>query len=476
MNLTLYNTLSKKKEKFSPLDKNKVGLYSCGLTVYDAPHIGNMRAYVFVDTLRRVLEFNGYKVKHVSNITDVGHLTSDEDEGDDKIEKASREKGKTAKEISDFNTEILMKNLAELNILTPHFMPKATENVKEQIELVKKLEEKGFSYRTSDGIYFDTSKFSKYGKFGGIDRKNLKAGARVKLKEKRNPTDFALWKFSAPDGADPELIEGLTRRQMEWDSPWGVGFPGWHIECSAMAMKYLGETIDIHTGGVEHIPVHHANEIAQSEAVTKKQFVLFWLHNEHLLVEDKKMSKSLGTFLTLDDVIEKGFTPSALRYLFLTSHYRNRLNFNWQALRAAQSALDSAKFRLNELPNGGRVDDKMIKKFNKIINDDLNTPRALAFFWKVLKSSMPPAKKKATLLEFDRIFGLKLDENGRDLESKEIPEEITKMTKEREELRKIGEWRRADEIRKKIASLGFYLEDTPEKTKIKKVNRQVSDR
>ena len=327
MTLYLFNTLGRQKQEFIPIKKGKVGLYTCGPTVYDYAHIGNLRSFIFEDILKRVLQYNNFKVKHAMNITDVGHLVSDSDEGEDKMEKGSRRTGKTAWEIAKFYTLSFKKDLADLNVISPAVLCKATDHIKEQIALIKKLEKKGFTYQTVDGIYFDTSKLNDYGKLADLQHQELKAGIRVDLGGKKNSSDFALWKFSPKH----------EKRQMEWKSPWGVGFPGWHIECSAMSVKYLGQPFDIHCGGIDHVPVHHTNEIAQSEAATGKPMANFWLHNEFLNLKDAKMSKSGENFITLPSLIEKGYSPLAYRYFLLQAHYRKQLIFSFEALTAAQN-------------------------------------------------------------------------------------------------------------------------------------------
>jgi len=452
MALKFYNTLHRKKEEFKPIKKGRVGLYTCGPTVYDFSHIGNLRTYIFEDILRRTLEYNGYEVKHIMNITDVGHLTSDEDTGEDKVEKAAREKKKSAWQIAEFYTEQFKKDLADLNIEPAEVMPKATDHIKEQITLIKKLEQKGFTYKTSDGIYFDTSKFKNYGKLGKIDIKGLKKGARVKEGEKKNLTDFALWKFS------PRLHSGQARRQMEWKSPWGVGFPGWHIECSAMSVKYLGQPFDIHAGGIDHIPVHHQNEIAQSEAAYDKPLANYWVHGGFLVAKQKKMAKSEGAFITLKTLKEKGFNPLAYRFFVLGTHYRKPLNFSWTALEAGEKGLKNLYNQLRNLGNkGGKINKKKKNKFLKKINDDLNAPQALAVMQKILKSKLSNGDKLATLLDFDKILGLRLMEAAKPVK---IPKKIKELAEKREKLRKEKKWSEADELRQQIKKLGYQIEDT----------------
>jgi cysteinyl-tRNA synthetase len=376
MNLKLYNTRTRKKENFKPLNDKKVGIYSCGPTVYWYQHIGNLRTYVFSDILKRVLIYDDYKVKHVVNITDVGHLTSDSDTGEDKMEESARKEGKSAEEIADYYFEVFEEDLKKLNILEPDVWPKATEHIKEQIELIKKLEKKGYTYETSDGIYFDTSKFKDYGKFANLDVEGLQAGKRIDLGEKKNKTDFALWKFSNPE----------DKRLQEWKSPWGKGFPGWHIECSAMSSKYLGEKFDIHTGGIDHINVHHTNEIAQSEcAFGKKPWVNFWMHGAFLTFKDGKMSKSSGKITKLSDLEGEGFEPLIYRYFCLTTHYRKPLIFSKKNLESAQNAYERLKNIISEFNDDGKVNEKYLKEFEKVINDDLDMPNALQVLWKFVR-------------------------------------------------------------------------------------------
>jgi len=449
--LKLYNTLTRKKQIFKPLADKMVGLYTCGPTVYNYAHIGNLRTYIFEDILRRVLQYNGYSVKHVMNYTDVGHLTSDADTGEDKMEKGAKRERKTVWEIADFYIKAFKKDSAALNILKPTLTPRATDNIKEQIDLIKILEKKDFTYKTSDGIYFDTSRLKDYGDLARLDIKGLKAGARIKvIKAKKNPTDFALWKFSPKN----------SKRQMEWDSPWGKGFPGWHIECSAMAEKYLGKEFDIHCGGIDHLNVHHTNEVAQSEAAFGKIPAKFWLHGEHLLMGAEKMSKSLNNFYALRDIENKNFNPLAFRYLVLTSHYRSKLNFSWKSLAAAQNALDNLyeNLRTSDVRNIKTSDTQEYeKKFTPAINDDLNTPKAIALIWQIIKDKhISPSAKKQLLLKFDKILGLGLNE----IKPLEIPLKIRQMVDRRELLRRNKHFIQADQLRKKIESLGYKTEDT----------------
>lgn len=460
--IRLFNTLTRAKEQFKPLKEGHVSLYHCGPTVYDYSHIGNMRSYVFADTLRRMFEYGGYRVKQVINITDVGHLTSDEDEGADKVEEAARREKRTAQEIARFYTNAFFADLKRLNVETREtIFPKASEHIAEQIALLQGLEKRGFTYRTSDGIYFDTSRFPSYGALGKLQKEKLKEGARVeKNPEKKNPTDFALWKFS---------IQG-EKRQQEWDSPWGVGFPGWHLECSAMSMIYLGETFDIHTGGIDHISVHHTNEIAQSEAATGKPFVCYWLHNEFITVEGKKMAKSLGNFFTLSDIMKKGLNPLAYRYWLLTGHYRTSVNFTWDALQGAETALMRLYEQYRELDrtDSGKTSAEYKKKFEEAIHDDLDFPRAIALVWELLKDEVLfPGDKKATLLNFDNVLGLGLSS----LEPLILPAEILSLVEERETARKKEDWEKADVLRAEIEKRGYKVKDTPDGSRLTRESR-----
>lgn len=458
MRLKLFNTLTRKKETFKPLKDSEVGLYTCGPTVYDYAHIGNLRTYVFEDILRRTLEYNNYKVNHVMNITDVGHLVSDADTGEDKIEKTAKKERKTVWEIAKLYTRAFQNDIRELNIKEPSIWCKATDHIQEQIDLVKKLEKKGFTYIIDDGVYFNTSKFDSYGDMARLDVKGQKAGARVGMVEgKKNHTDFALWKFSPKDGA---------KRQMEWEAPWGTGFPGWHIECSAMSVKYLNQPFDIHTGGVDHVPVHHTNEIAQSEAANDKKMANYWLHGEFLILRDEKMAKSKGAFITLASLKEKDIDPLAYRYLLLTTHYRSKLTFNWKNLEAAKSALNSIYEQV------GSMDDPKVgcaefeKEFEEAINDDLNTPKALAIVWKLLKSNYPSSAKKSTLLKFDQVLGLGFDDLKK--EKIVIPKSVKTLATKRERARRASEFEKADNLRKAIEKEGFMVTDTASGPKISK--------
>ncbi|MFA5061372.1 MAG: cysteine--tRNA ligase [Candidatus Pacearchaeota archaeon] len=457
MVIKLYNTLTRKKETFKPIKKGEVGIYECGPTVYSAPHIGNLRRYIFGDILTRVFLFNDYKVKRVMNVTDVGHLTSDSDEGEDKIEKASQKEGKTAEEISNYYWNIFKEDFKRLNILEPNIWCKATEHIKEQIELIKKLEEKGFTYGTNDGIYFDTSKLTTYGKLAKLDLKGIEEGKRIDLKEKKNKTDFALWKFSSSQ-------EG--KRQQEWGSPWGVGFPGWHIECSAMSMKYLGEIFDIHTGGIDNMFPHHENEIAQSETATGKKFVNYWLHCGFLTFKGEKVSKSKGGLYTLSELEEKGFKPIYYRYLCLNTNYRKPLEFSIETLENSANAYNRLRNIIKEMGKEGKVEKAYIDKFKKEINNDLNTPKAIAVLWELIRDEkIPQENKRKTIEKMDKVLGLELLKE----EILEIPKEVEKLAKERQKAREEKDWTKSDKIRDKINELGWNIKDTKEGYEIKRI-------
>lgn len=457
--LNLFNTLSRKIEKFESLKKDSVGMYTCGPTVYDFSHIGNLRSYIFADILKRALMFTGFEVNHVINVTDVGHLTSDGDDGEDKIEKSAQRESKSALEIAEFYFQAFKNDLKKLNIIEPNIWCKATEHIVEQIDFIKKLEDKGFVYKISDGMYFDTSKLKDYGKLARLNLAGQEAGARVDINsEKKNQTDFAVWKFSPKN----------EKRQMEWDSPWGVGFPGWHIECSAMSMKYLGELIDIHTGGIDHIPVHHTNEIAQSEALLGKPFVRFWLHGEFLLMNENKMSKSDGGFITLQTLIDRGFEPMVYRFFCLSAHYRSKLNFSWDALENARESW--LKFKTKFLDLGqqpGKPDAEFLKKFANEIDNDLSMPQAVALAWEVFKSDLVDNDKRATLIEFDKVFGLNLTELKEEVDV--APEEIKELLKERDDARANKKWKKADELRDEIEAAGWLVEDETSGSMLKRI-------
>ena len=452
MPLMLYDTYERRLRPFESLEPGRAGLYACGPTVYDYAHIGNLRTYLFGDTLRRVLQLNGHEVKHVVNITDVGHLTSDADAGEDKMEKGSRRTGRTAWDIAAFYTEAFQRDLERLRILPPTIWARATDHIPEQIAFIAEIERQGFAYRTADGIYFDTARLECYGHLARLDIAGLRAGHRVDVGDKRSPTDFALWKFS---GAG----EGGQQRQMEWDSPWGRGFPGWHIECSAMSTRYLGALFDIHIGGEDHVPVHHSNEIAQHEACHGHPPARYWLHGSFLrLADSEKMSKSDGSFIRLDSLIERGFDPLAYRYLVLTAHYRSKLVFSWEALEAAQTALGRLRLGFYRLPAGGVADVGYRERMLAALNEDLNTPRALALAWEVLKSALPGDVQKATLAWLDEVLGLGLE--AWQPAAHDVPDAVRRLVEARQQARLDRRWSDADALRAKIEAAGFSVRDT----------------
>jgi len=460
--------MSKEKEIFSPLNKSEARIYACGPTVYHYQHIGNLRNYIFNDILKRVLLFNKYKVKQVINITDVGHLTSDADSGEDKMIKALK------REKLDISEESLLTiakkyeakwqdDMVKVNILPAEVYCKATEHVKDMIEMIKKIEKNGFTYESDSCVYFDISKFKNYGKLARLKLESLEAGARVEVdKEKKNPEDFVLW-FKA--------VGKHKNHIMQWKSPWSDGFPGWHVECSAMSVKYLGEQFDIHTGGVEHIPVHHTNEIAQTESSTgKKPWVKYWMHGEHLTLAKEKMSKSLGNVYLLDDLIKKGYDPLAFRYLCLGSIYRKQMIFTLESLDGAQNSLNKLRNKVLELmqkDEGERAVEEYIERFQAAINDDLNMPQALAAVWDMVKDEEVNSKERYdSLMEFDRVLGLGLE----DIKSLEIPEDVQRLLEEREHARLNKHWNDADELRDKIKKKGYLVEDGDKGPVLKKVN------
>lgn len=470
MALRLYNTLTRRKEEFEPIEPGVVRMYSCGLTVYNYAHIGNLRTYIFSDILRRTLEYEGYDVKHVMNVTDVGHLTSDADAGEDKMEKGAREAGKSIWEIARYYEDVFWNDLDLLNIERPKIICRATEHVPDMIALIETLMKRGHAYETDQAVYFDVTTFPKYTEFTRQSLDEKVVGARDEVQEdpgKRHPADFALW-FKA--------VGRFENHIMRWDSPWGVGFPGWHIECSAMAMKYLGETLDIHTGGEDHIWVHHPNEIAQSEAATGKQFVRFWMHGTFLLVgdlsqgiEERRMGKSEGNFIRLQTLIDNGYDPLAYRYACLMAHYRQKLKFTWQSMDAAAAGYSSLKefaARAEQITKktnagaGGWVDD-FRKRFREAIEDDLNMPQAMAAVSEMIREAEARNDYGVldALYDFDRVLGLRLRESAQAATSIDV--QVEALIREREEARKAKNWTRADEIRKQLAEQGITLEDTP---------------
>ncbi len=460
--MKLYNTLTAKKEDFKPIHKKEVSIYSCGPTVYNYAHIGNLRTYVFMDLLRRVLKYNGYILNHVMNITDVGHLVSDGDDGEDKMVKGAREQKKTPWEIAAYYTKVFLEDIESLNIEKTEIIPKATDNIEEMIHFVNGLLEKGFAYELEDGIYFDLSKFEGYGKLSKINLDDLLAGARVEVNQgKKHPADFALWKK-----APKEHI-------MQWDSPWGKGYPGWHIECSAMARRYLGEVFDIHTGGVDHIPVHHENEIAQSEGLLGKKTVNYWVHGEFMLVDNGKMSKSLGNTYTLQDLKEKGISPIIFRYFCLNAHYRNKLNFTFESIQSAKVSYERLlkevlKHKDGEQEIPQEVLGEFVQNFELAINDDLNIPKAVGILWTMVRSLEKSKEVYKVLMNMDKILGLGLDrveglsKKFIDKDQKnQVTEEILNLVQKREEARKNKDWKLADSIRDELMQKGITLKDTP---------------
>lgn len=458
--MIIYNTLSRKKEEFKPIREGRSGLYTCGPTVYNYAHIGNLRSYLFEDWLKRTLIYNKYKVRHVMNVTDVGHLVGDGDIGEDKMETGAAREGKTAWEIAQYYFEAFKKDLADLNILEPTVWCKATDNIPEQIDLIKILEKKGFTYKTSDGVYFNTNKFPAYNQLSHLKLEDLEEGARVeKNPEKKNPTDFALWKFS-PAG---------VKRQMEWKSPWGVGFPGWHIECSAMSLKFLGQERDIHCGGVDHINVHHTNEIAQSEAATGEKYFNYFMHGAFLnIVGGKKMSKSADNFLTLDNaLVKKGLSPLAYRYAAASVHYRKPMEYSEDSFRQSQNAWNNLIKQVAVLGDeSGEVNEIWRSSFVSAISDDLNIPQALAITQDLLKSDLAPEIKLATVLNFDQVLGLGLgrakDFLTNEIAFSELSNEVQALALARETARQHKDFKESDRLREEIKSRGYCVEDTKE--------------
>ena len=461
MDIKLFNTMSKQIEIFKPLKEGEVSIYTCGPTVYHFAHIGNLRTYVSQDIMKRMFLANGYKVKHIMNITDVGHLTSDADTGEDKMEKGSRREGKSVWDIAKYYTDVFMSDIKKLNILPATKYTPATQYIAEQIDLVKKLEDLGYTYIIDgDGVYYDTSKFKDYGKLGGQSLDELKAGARVEFSNgKRNVADFALWKFSPKD----------TKRQMEWESPWGVGFPGWHIECSAMCLTEIGDSLDIHSGGVDHIKVHHTNEIAQVEPVIKHRWVNYWVHMEFLNDLSGKMSKSNGDFLTLSLLEEKGYPPIVYRYFLLLASYRKQLNFSYDLLDGAKKSYENLLKKISEFICLGEDFNKDI--FNswkanilETLNNDMNTAGVIVLLQDLLKSDVDADTKSALVKLLDDILGLRLVENALALKNPantiSIPEEVKALAEERVVAKANKDFVKADGLRAKILDLGFVVEDT----------------
>ncbi|MDP6756079.1 MAG: cysteine--tRNA ligase [Patescibacteria group bacterium] len=466
--MKLYNTLTRKKENLAPIKKNQIGFYSCGPTVYNYAHIGNLRTYVFSDILQRALEYNRYKVKRVMNITDVGHLTSDADTGEDKVEKEAKKERKTVWQVAKFYEKSFLNDLKDLNIIKPSKVIRATETVEDQIELIKELIKKKYAYETDNAVYFDVSKFKKYGKLSGQNLDDKLTAARdevIQDKEKKNGADFALW-F--------KLTGHHKDHAMHWLSPWGEGFPGWHIECSAIASKSLGQPFDIHTGGIDLIGTHHENEIAQSEAAYGKPLANIWMHVEFLNMGKGKMAKSSGTFITMKDVKEKGFDALAYRYLLLTAHYRTKIEFSWESLKASQNAYHNliSEISRKRPVKTGKNTTSYQKKFKQYIDDDLDIPKALALLWDAAKNKdLSQSNVDDLVKEFDEIFGLDLIKQSKKLSKEEssIPQNIAKLAKERWELRQNREFDKADKIRLTLANKGYEIEDQDTDFVIKKL-------
>ena len=455
MELYFYNTLTRQKEKFIPLDSKEIRIYSCGPTVYKNATIGNMRTNIFQDVLRRVLRYNNYNIKHVMNITDVGHLVSDGDEGEDKIIKSAKEENKDPLEIAEFYTDLFFKDLEALNIEKPEIICKATDHIKDMLEYVETLIKNGYAYETTTAIYFDISKLDKYPILSNLQIENQKAGARVEIdKEKRNPSDFALW------------IKAPENHLMKWDSPWGPSYPGWHIECSAMGQKYLGEQFDIHTGGIDLIPTHHENEIAQSKGKCGKIPANYWMHGEYLLINGGKMSKSLGNVYLIEDIIKRGYDPISYRLFSYSSHYRNKLNFTWEGIESAAKSLE--RLRNNYKTHLEGVDDlnendqekitEIEKEFHKSINDDLNMPSAMSFVWELARFEKKSPQIAKLLKEFDKILAIKIDRTENN--TQQIPQEILNLLEQRKIARDNKDWKKSDELRDEINKKGYLVKDT----------------
>ena len=459
MDIYFYNTLTKQKELFKSIKEKEATIYSCGPTVYKDATIGNMRTYLLNDTLRRILKYNGYNLKHVMNITDVGHLVSDGDEGEDKMLKSAREEHKSPLEIADYYTKLFLRDLKRLNIETPEIICKATDHIKEMLEMVKKIMQNGYAYETSTAIYFDVSKLDKYGILSGIDLNNQKAGARVNVDlEKRNPYDFALW------------IKAPENHLMKWDSPWGPSYPGWHIECSAMSTKYLGEEFDIHTGGIDLVPTHHENEIAQNKGACGKIPAHYWIHGEYLLVDGGKMSKSLGNVYLVDDIIAKGYSPLAYRFFNFSCHYRGKLNFTWEGIESASASLDRLREGFqNHLKGTEDVSDVIINdlegRFHKAINDDMNMPLALSVVWETVKLKNKSKKIAELLKKFDTVLGINIDETKK---SEEISQDVLDLLDKRNQARANKNWEESDKLRDIIFEKGYIVKDTKSGTELVK--------
>ena len=458
MDIYFYNTLTKQKDLFKPIEEGKVKIYSCGPTVYKDATIGNMRTNLLNDTLRRVFKYNGYELKHVMNITDVGHLVSDGDEGEDKMLKSAREEHKSPLEIAEHYTKLFFRDLERLNIETPEVVCKATDHIKEMLEMVQKIMKNGYAYETSTAIYFDVSKLNKYGILSGINLNDQKAGARVDIDpEKRNPYDFALW------------IKAPANHLMKWDSPWGPSYPGWHIECSAMSTKYLGEEFDIHTGGIDLVPTHHENEIAQNKGACGKNPAHYWIHGEYLLINGGKMSKSLGNTYLIDDIIARGYSPLAYRLFNYSCHYRGKLNFTWEGIESANTSLIRLREGYQKHLNGNSdISDEIIadieNRFHQAINDDMNMPLALSVVWEAVKYPEKSPKIAQLLKKFDTVLGIKIDE----VQETKIPQEILDFVEERKQARSDKNWSESDRLRDLIAEKGYIVKDMKDGTEVLK--------
>ena len=460
MKLYFYNTLTKEKQEFEPLKGNEVRMYTCGPTVYYFAHIGNLRAYLFMDTLRRVLKYNGYTIKHVMNITDVGHLVSDADEGEDKMLKAARRENKNPYEIAEFYMKAFLKDIDKLNIDRPEIIARATEHIDVMEQYVKKIIENGYTYQTDDTIYFDTSKLKNYGILSGKKIEDQKAGARVDFDQnKKNISDFALW------------IKAPENHIMKWDTFFGKCYPGWHLECSAMGYKYLGEEFDIHTGGIDHIPIHHENEIAQAQGFCGKIPARFWMHVNFLTVNGGKMSKSLNNLYTLEDLKEKGYEPLTYRMFNFTSNYRNKINFTWEAMDAAKTALSRLREGYLKHSEGTeKVSEEELSelenRFHEAINDDLNMPMAMSIVWDIIRKPNKSKDYQNLLLKFDEVLGLDLKNYQK--EENEIPEDIQELVNQRNEARSNKNWAESDRIRDILITKGYTVKDSKEGTIIEK--------
>lgn len=461
----LHNTLTRTTEEFIPVKPGQMGMYTCGPTVYKDAHIGNLRTYISEDVLKKALLLYGYKVRHIMNITDVGHLTDDADEGDDKMEKSAREMGMDAWQLASHYFDKFREDFESLNCMDPTLWASAAGHVQEQLDIIQGLEEKGYTYQTKDGIYFDTAKFPTYADFGQIDVENLQGGARVDLShEKRNVTDFALWKFSKPG----------EKRQMEWDSPWGIGFPGWHLECSALSLKYLGEYLDLHAGGTDHIKVHHTNEIAQSESYLGHRWCNYWFHAEFLVLQGNiKMSKSTGNFLTVTSLREEGYDPLDYRYFCLNANYSKQLTFSWDAMDAAKTSNARLRKRILELKKSagdrtGRLHEEYMLRFFKDIFHDLNVSRALGVLWNLLKDdAVADEDKLATAFLFDELLtlGLREVEEG----GQALPSEVSELVRQRDEARRSKDYALSDKLRDELTAMGYAVKDSKDGTLVEKI-------